>query len=115
MYYINNNVTTTDKYDLAKFIEFSDEGIFDCLNSYFLYTIPRLPVGGYFNVSTAEENRPYMVSYKIYSDTQYWWIVMWYNTLLKPQDIKSGMILKYPSLSVINQLFTQTSLLQKAK
>lgn len=114
MYYIDNETQTTDKYDMAKFIEFADDGVFDCLNSYFLYQIPLLPLIGYYTIRT-EENRPDLLSYTLYGDTQYWWIIMHYNNLLKPQDLKSGVIIKYPSLSSIEQLYLSASLNKKVE
>lgn len=112
MYYIDNETSTTEKFDLAKFMEFGNDGVFDCLNSYMLYEIPRLPVQGTYIIRT-EEHRPDMLAYHIYGDTQYWWILLWYNNMLKPQDIKNGITISYPSLSNINQLYMNASLYQK--
>lgn len=112
MFYIDNDNNSTDKYDLSRFIDMDDKGAFDVLNSYFLYQLPKLPAAGSFVVQT-EANRPDMLSYKIYGATQYWWVVMWYNHLLQPKDIRNGMTVRYPSLSAIEQLYLQASLNKK--
>ena len=112
MYYIDNETITIDKYDMAKFLEFDEDGVFDCLSSYFLSEIPKLPLSGNYTLR-AEEERPDLLSYNIYGDTQYWWILLWYNNMLKPQDLKVGTIIKYPSLSSIEQLYMNASLYQK--
>lgn len=112
MFFINNNVKLSDKYDLAKFIEFDDDYVFDALNSYILYQLPRLAPSGEYVVSS-EANRPDLLSYAVYGDTSYWWILMWYNQLLKPQDIVVGLKIKYPSMGTIEQLYRNISLMQK--
>lgn len=114
MFYLDNNTVTTDKYDMAKFMDFDEYGVFDSLNSYMLYQIPLLQTIGYYTLRT-EMNRPDMLAYNIYGDTQYWWVLMWYNNLLKPQDLKAGMKIKYPSLSAIEQLYMTASLNEKVK
>ena len=60
-----------------------------------------------------EENRPDLLSYNIYSDTQYWWVLMWYNSLYKPEDLKVGLTINYPALSAIEQLYMNASIYQK--
>ena len=114
MFYIDNETVTNDKYDLAKFMDFEENGVFDSLNSYLLYQIPSLPVAGYYTLRK-EQNRPDILSYNIYGDTQYWWILLWYNHFLKPQDLKSGIKIKFPSLSAIEQLYLNASLREKLK
>ena len=112
MFYINNYLKPNDKYDLAKFMDFDAEWSFDMFSSYLLYQIPQLPLAGTY-VIRKEMNRPDMLSYNLYGDTQCWWILMWYNHFLKPQDIKSGVTVRYPSLSSIETLYMNASLQQK--
>ena len=114
MFYIDNETATTDKYDLAKFMEFGEDCVFDCLNSYMLYQIPKLPAVGYYTIRR-EVNRPDLLSYNLYGDTQYWWIILWYNNMVKPQDLKAGIVIKYPSLSNVEQLYMNASLQQKVQ
>lgn len=109
MFYINNNLTTNDKFDLAKFLEMDENGVFDSINSYILLSIPQLPLAGTFVIGK-EANRPDYISYSIYGDTQFWWVIMWYNRCFKPQDLKEGIEIRYPSLSALNQLYLQASL-----
>ncbi len=112
MYYINNDIVTTDGYDFCKFMELDEFGTFDSLNSYWLYAIPLLPLQGTYKI-TLEENKPDLLSYNLYGDTQYWWIILWYNYLAKPTDLTVGLQINYPSLNSIQQLYTNTSLLEK--
>lgn len=112
MFYIDIDTTTTDRFDLAKFMEFGDDGVFDPLNSYMLYQIPRLTTIGTY-VIRKEAERPDLLSYVIYGDTQYWWVLMWYNAITKPQDLVTGLTIKYPSLGQLEQLYTNASVLQK--
>ena len=38
---------------------------------------------------------------------------MWYNKIYKPEDLKVGTKIKYPSISSIEQLYMNASLYQK--
>jgi len=112
MFYIDNNTNTTDKFDMCKFIELDNYGVFDCLNSYMLYAIPQLPTVGTYKIRL-EAGAPDYLSKNLYGDEQYWWILMWYNHLLHPDDLTVGLEIKYPSLTAIQQLYTNASLAQK--
>ena len=114
MFYIDLDTITTDRYDLAKFMDYTDDGVFDPLNSYLLLEIPILPKVGTYTIRK-EAERPDLLSYALYKDTQYWWVLMWYNSLLKPQDLTVGLQINYPSLSSLEQLYMNASLLQKTK
>jgi hypothetical protein len=112
MFYIDLDTRFQDRFDLAKFMDFTNDGVFDPLNSYMLLQIPLLsPIGEY--TIRKEAGRPDNLSYVIYGDTQYWWVLMWYNKIYKPEDIKIGMKIKYPSISSIEQLYMNASLYQK--
>ena len=112
MFYLDLDTNFTDRFDLAKFLEFTEDGVFDPLNSYMLYQLPLLsPIGSY--VIRKEENRPDLLSYNIYSDTQYWWVLMWYNSLYKPEDLKVGLTINYPALSAIEQLYMNANIYKK--
>ena len=114
MYYIDNETNTTDKFDMAKFIELGDDGVFDSLNSYMLYAIPKLPSVGTYKVRV-EAGAPDYLAKSIYNDEQYWWILMWYNHILHPEDLVVGLEISYPSIGDIQQLYTNASLYQKVK
>ena len=114
MFYLDIETKTVDKYDMAKFLELDEECNFNPMNSYFLYQIPKLPAVGYYTVRK-EVNRPDLLSYNIFGSTQYWWIIMWYNNMLKPQDLKPGIRIKYPSISSIEQLYVNANLQQKVQ
>lgn len=115
MFYIDNETKTQDKYDMAKFLDFDNSGTFDCLNSYMLYALPKLPAVGEYKITPADVNRPDMLSYNLYGGTQYWWIIMQYNSLSHPSDLKLGLKIKFPSLGTIEQLYLNISLQQKTQ
>ena len=87
---------------MSKFFEYTDN--YDALTSFFSTELPKLPVSGYFEVNGQDE-RPDLVSHKIYNDTQYWWIILMYNGKLEYTDIATGEKLKYPSVDDIEDLF----------
>lgn len=115
MFYLDNETKTQDKYDMAKFLDFDESGTFDCLNSYMLYALPNLPSAGYYTLTTSDVNRPDMLSFNIYGRTQYWWILMHYNSLSHPSDLKLGLTISFPSLGTIEQLYLNMSLQQKTQ
>lgn len=112
MFYIDESINTNKKYDLIKFLNFDQDNI-DCHGSYMLLQIPKLPHIGEYTI-TKEQYRPDLLSYNIYKgETQYWWILMWYNALANISDLKYGVKIKYPSKSSIENLYIRCSTLKK--
>jgi hypothetical protein len=110
MFYINLTGDFPTRYDLAKYMEFS-ENVYDIVTSHMQREIPDLEFGGVYVVS-GEEARPELIAYTIYGKTDYWWIVMTYNNLIKVEDVVEGMQLAYPSLSAIEALYFSLGNLQ---
>jgi len=92
-----------DRFDAAKFMEYSGN-FHEPLTSHFLMELKKLPESGVFKV-TSEESRPDLVAYKIYRQTQLWWILMYYNGLQNTSDIKASVVLRYPSLSSLEKIY----------
>lgn len=113
MYYINNDLETSIRYNMAKFMEF-DTDSFCILDSYMCTQVKNLPYSGVLTVTT-QVNSPDLLSYDIYGNTQYWWLLMLYNDLTSPQEIKAGMPIAFPSLNNIENLYFTLSTKQKTK
>lgn len=98
--------STANRYDLSKFMAATGNNFFDVVDSTFLYKLRTLSVYGTYTVTT-EEGRPDLISERIYGSSyhQYWWILMIMNDLRSPVEIKSGMKVKYPSLSDLETLY----------
>ena len=103
IHYINLDKKYTDRFDMAKFLNFSN-GVHDILTSYFLYKLSDLPVRGKFEI-TFESGRPEFLSYLLYKDVQYWWLLMEYNNLLDIYDLKQGLEIKYFSINELEDLY----------
>lgn len=101
-FFINPNLDPKERFDAAVFMEYSDN--YDPLTSEFLRLLPTLPVSGRYSVES-EESRPDLVSYRIYGDTQYWWILLMYNNIIAVEDLQIGKILNYPSLGDLESLY----------
>lgn len=101
-YYINLNIESPERFDLSRFLEFSDN--YDPLTSSFLRNVKTLTSRGYYVVQT-EEYRPELISYKIYENTQYWWILLIYNDLPLLSDMVPGLVLNFPSLEDVEDLY----------
>lgn len=112
MFYVDLETTLIDRFDLAKFLDFTNDGVFDPLNSYLLYQIPRLTAIGTYTIRK-EAKRPDLLAYNIYGDTQYWWVLMWYNSLYSVDDLRVGLNINYPGINDIEELYLNATLLQK--
>lgn len=102
-FFINPTFQSKERFDLGKLLEFTNEG-YDVLNSTFLEELKSLPEKGVYIVS-GEDGKPALISHKIYGSTQYWWVLMFYNGILKSDDIVSNMAISYPSLNRLEDLF----------
>ena len=101
-FFINTSIVSDERYDLSKFMEFTDN--YDPITSHFLSEIQSLPQGGIIQV-VSDAGRPDNISYKIYNNTQYWWVIMLYNGITEYSDINQGDTINYPTLSSLEDLF----------
>lgn len=102
-YFLNTNKKTDKRYDMSKFMEFNN-GCYDVLTSSMLDGIADMELGGYYTVE-GEDGMPWLLSHKIYKDTQYWWILMTYNGFSGIEDIVNGSVIKYPSINAIQDFY----------
>ena len=103
MFYFNPEYISKERYDLAKLMPFDIDN-FDVLNSYFLENFGSLQTQGVFTI-TVEEERPDLISYKIYGSVQYSNLVMLYNNILDLSELKTGVVLNYFSISDLESLY----------
>lgn len=115
MHFINLELLNTkdfkERFDLQKFVGFSED-VYDYLDSYFIEQVNRLPVFGK-TIVQIEENRPDLVSYRIYGTTQFWYILMIYNGMVSPFDLTEGQELNYPKIEDIEKLYFSLNALQR--
>ena len=53
-----------------------------------------------------EVGRPDIISQNIYGTTNLWWFVLWFNKICDVyNDLRDGMIIKYPQLEMVLQAF----------
>ena len=101
-----NTVIGTDsglRYDMAKFLDFS-EGLQDPLTSTFINNLLTLKPAGTYAVRSSA-GRPDLLSFRIYRDTQYWWILLKFNSLLHPDDLVEDLVINYPSINDLENLY----------
>lgn len=98
----------SNKYNRSNFLikeEVDYNGIviteYDLSTSYFHLFNPKKGIRDY-QVERNEQNRPDILSFKIYNSIDYWWIILKLNDIVDPfEEIKEGTILKIPYLSDI--------------
>jgi len=107
MHFINLHQNTEPRFDFKKFmnLEFTS---YDVLSTVIFDKLLKLNPHGYHFVQ-GEEYKPDLVSFKIYGDTQYWWILLHYNGLVSYIDLREGMRLKYPSINDLESLYFELS------
>ncbi len=115
MHFINLELLNTkdfkERFDLQKFVGFT-ENVYDYLDSYFIEQVAKLPVFGK-TIVQIEENRPDLVSYRIYGTTQFWYILMLYNGMVSPFELVEGQELNYPKIEDIEKLYFSLNALQR--
>jgi len=107
MFYLNKKAIKEDlpvsRYDVRKFTEFS-ENTYIIETSYFYKELIKLPLSGITKVR-GEQNKPWLISYRIYKTEEMWDILAEYNQLISIFQFTEGLELKYPSLSDVEQLY----------
>ena len=109
---MDNSLDTDKRYDSIKFINFNEDNL-DPTDSFILLNLPLLPIQGTYTIQN-EVARPDLLSYRLYNDTQYWWALLWYNSILNINDLKTGVAINYFNLSNLEELYMTASLSQKA-
>lgn len=96
-YFYNFDNKNRERFQYERYAEWSDE-CYDVLNSHFLNTLKEMKPEGEFLV-TADEQRIDIISYLIYGDVKYWWILLEYNDIIDQFTLKVGDTIKFFKLS----------------
>lgn len=97
------------KYDLCKFINKVDNNFFDITDSQFMNLVNSLEMKTYRVIR--EHQRPDLLSENIYGtgNTSLWWLLLFINGLSSPQELKSGMLIKFPTLNQLEDIYLKLS------
>lgn len=58
----------------------------------------------YYMVRDVDIGRPDIISQRLYGTTNYWWFLMWFNGVSDVwNDLRAGMVLKYPAIERIRE------------
>jgi len=97
LYFIDLSKDFTERFELERYMEFNVDN-YDILTSAFLNELASISASGRITVQ-GQDSRPDLISYEVYGDVQYWWIILYYNGLSRIDELVNGMELKYPSLA----------------
>ncbi len=101
----NSDYESKERFDLAKFIEFSEEyQDFDVLNSAFLQEVLKVSSIGEIKTTNKHKHQPDLLTYELFDNELYWWLILYYNNIDSIDVLVSGMILKIPSFEEIEQI-----------
>ena len=102
LFFLNLDRDYSERYELERFMEYTDN--YDILTSAILLELRNISPSGRFVVN-GQDARPDLVSFEIYGDVQYWWIILLYNEISEIGELITGMELKYPSQSDLEQYY----------
>jgi hypothetical protein len=102
MFFINVEKESKDRFDLGKFMEYTDN--YDPLTSNFLKDLSTVRSRNIYQVQ-GEEGRPDLISFNQYGDTQYWWVFALFNNKIAWDKFAIGEVLKMPSLDAIEDFY----------
>ena len=101
-FYINLSLLKGSRYGLEKFLDFSDN--YDPITSDFLLSISKIKTVGTYRVE-GEDARPDLISYELFNSEQYWWILMFYNGIVRVDALTNGTVLKVPDLDEMEDVY----------
>lgn len=103
MFYINDDIESDDRYSLSKLLEYNEIGDFNTLSSVFVSELKDTALQSYV---TSKDERPDLLAYKIYGDTQFAWVLMIYNKCFDFTDgtFSAGSQIKYPALEDLEKI-----------
>ena len=102
MFKINYDLYPEKRFDMAKFMPFA-EG-FDMLDSTLISQILSMPAVGNYTIRV-EEKRPDLLSWNLYKDTQYWWILLIFNNFSTPDELTLGKEVRYFSANDLENIY----------
>jgi hypothetical protein len=111
LFYINTERDFSQRFNLGKLMEFCVDN-YDPITSDILLELKSLDQGGIYTVR-GEENNPDLIAFRIFGDTQFWWILMQYNSITEIADIENGQEIKFPSISALEDFYFSLKLRQK--
>jgi hypothetical protein len=110
-FFINLDKESKKRFELAKFFNYTDN--YDPLTSFVYSEFKDIPVSGFFKIQ-GQDGRPDLISYEIFNDTQYWWLLMLYNDISTVEGFVTGMDIKYPSIGDMEDLYFSLKISEQA-
>lgn len=110
-FFINLDKDSNTRFEMSKFFNFTDN--YDPLTSFMCNEFRELPVSGFFRIQ-GQDGRPDLISYEIFNNTQYWWLLMLYNDVQTVEGFTEGMTVKYPSIEDMEDLYFSLKIKEKA-
>ena len=109
-FYIDASDPGHHRYDVHRFMEFS-EGLYDGTTSWLLFErLPRLPVAGRYRISVA--TRPDIYSRDVYGTTDLWQLLLLYNDVVLMETLTPGKLLSYFDLNDLEREYFSLSVRQ---
>lgn len=112
MFYIDDTYESDIRFDPAKFMGYSND-CYDILTSYFVHSLKDVEPSG-MKLISKEEGRPDLLSFNLYTNTQFWWILLLVNIKTKYTDIQMGDQMSYYSLSDLESIYFRLKSLDSA-
>ena len=102
-FFINLDVDSDERFDMAKFMEYLGDN-YDPLTSHLFNEVQNIKQGGKYQIQ-GEDGRPDLLSYRIYGNTQYWWLILIYNGITEFNNFSTGTEISFPQLSALEDFY----------
>ena len=103
-FYINKAFKYSSRFDPARFINFTDTGYYDIIQSPILNEIKNLKLHGRYTINS-HPYRPDVLSANIYEgDMSLWWYLLIYNGLSSTQDLVQGLEINFFYIQDLEEL-----------
>ncbi len=96
-FFYNYDVKNRERFQYERFSEWTED-FYDVFNSSFLNIINEIEPAGEFLV-TKDAKRIDVISYEIYGNVKYWWMLLEFNGIVDQFSIKIGDTLKFFNLT----------------
>lgn len=103
LFFIDLNTDAVSRYAPENFMQYAN-GNHDPITSDLLMTLKNLQSGGQFTIN-GQESRPDQIAQAIYGDTQYWWIILVYNSITSIDQLVNGLQLGFPQVAALEDYY----------
>ena len=106
LHFIDTSKTFPVRYDLGKLLKYDGRAAeYDILLSQFIRRLKGLVSSNIRIVRRDEEFDLALIAFRVFGDTQFWWVLVEFNNVVNFDDIKEGVELAIPSVTDLERIY----------